>query len=161
LNFVGKDATMTAEIDSGTPANFMAGEIARDGFLGTDVRPIPEIIRLDAEELARFGETAAAAADFLQGLLDEGKKGLEGPVVADGRAVQVRWERGMIPCPFGEPGLHPKITATVSESGSGRTLRFSQLAVHLVRRHGFFGGKGSAFRMEPEEIAGLMRHPII
>jgi hypothetical protein len=152
---------MTAESDSRIQANFRAGEITRDGFLGSDVRPIFEIIRRDAEELARLGETAAAAADFLQGLLDEGKKGLEGPVVLNGRTIQIRWERGMIPCPFGEPGLHPKITVTAEESSSGRTLRFSQLAVHLIRGHGFFGGTGSAFRVEPEEIIKLMRHPII
>jgi hypothetical protein len=152
---------MTEEIDSRIPADFRAGELTRDGFLGSDARSIFEIIRSDAEKLARLGETAVTLADFLQGLLDEGKKGLEGPVIADGRTLQIRWERGMIPCPFGEPGAHSKITVTAAESGSDRILRFSQLCIHLIREHGFFGGKGSAFRMEPEEIIGLMRHSII
>jgi hypothetical protein len=151
---------MTEEIDSRIPTDFRAGELTRDGFLGGDARSIPEIIRSDAEELARLGETAVTTADFLQELLDEGKKGLEGPVVVDGRTLQIRWERGMIPCPFGEPGVHPKITATAAESGSDRILRFSQLSIHLIREHGFFGGKESAFRLEPQEISGLMRHPI-
>jgi len=147
-------------MNSGPRDNFRAGELTRDGFLGADSRPVPEIVRLDGEELARLGETAPGVADFLQGLLDEGKKGLEGPVVRDGLTLRIRWERGMIPCPFGEPGLHPKITATAEDTRFGRALRFSQLAIHLVRGHGFFGGRGSAYRLEPRDVAGFMRQSV-
>jgi len=142
-------------------ANFGPGALTRDGFMGRDNRPIHEIIRQDGVELDRLGMTREAAADFLQLLLDEGKKGLEAPVDFKGLTLQIQWARGLLPCPFGEPRLHPKITATAADSLTGRTLRFSQLEIHLIRDHGFFGGQGSPYRLEPGAILEFMRHPNI
>ncbi len=59
----------------------------------------------------------------------------------------------MMPCPFGHAGLYPKIVATV-RSGT-EEIRFSQLGIHLIRKHGFFGGKGSVFRVEPEKLVRI------
>jgi len=152
---------MSQELDPKIEANFRPGTLTRDGFLGHDSRPVFEIIRQDGKTLDRLGLTREAAADFLQRLLDEGKKGLEGPVDFEGRILQIHWARGLLPCPFGEPRLHSKITATVNDPSTGRKLRFSQLAIHLIRGHGFFGGQGSQYRIEPEEVIGFMRHPFI
>jgi hypothetical protein len=152
---------MSPELGPKIEANFKPGTLTRDGFLGHDSRPITEIIRQDEGTLDRLGVTREAAADFLQRLLDEGKKGLEGPVEFEGRICEIHWARGLLPCPFGEPKLHPKITATADDSKAGRRLRFSQLAIHLIREHGFFGGQGSPYRLEPEAIIEFMRHPVI
>jgi len=152
---------MPAEKNPLNVNNFKPGNLTRDGFLGRDARPIFEIVRQDADGLARCGVTPEEVADFLQSLIEEGKKGLEGPVIHGSRVIQIHWARGMLPCPYGEPRLHSKISAVVTDPSTGLTLRFSQLGVHLIREHGFFGGTGSPYRLEPEEIVALMRQPFI
>jgi hypothetical protein len=148
---------MSIESNARTKSNFQPGALTRDGFLGKDERAIQDIVREDETALVRLGANREAVADFLQSLIDQGKKGLEGRVVCGNWTVQIHWARGLLPCPFGEPKLHPKITAVAFEKSSGRTLRFSQLTVHLIREHGFFEGRGSAFRVEPEQAVELMR----
>jgi len=86
----------------------------------------------------------------LQLFIDEGKKGLESPVIWNDFRIKVFWQRGMIPCPFGERGLHHKIIAEVTHLKKGGKIKFSQLSVHLIREHGFFEGRGSVFRLDPE-----------
>jgi hypothetical protein len=148
---------MVHEKKSALANNFRPGALTRDGFLGRDARSIPEIVLKDAETLVRCGAAPEEVADFLQSLIEEGKKGLEGPVVHGGWIIRIQWDRGMLPCPFGEPRLHPKISAAVNDPRAGRTLRFSQLGVHLIREHGFFGGTASPYRLEPEDVVAWMR----
>jgi hypothetical protein len=136
--------------------NFRPGELTRDGFLGDDARSVPAIVAADGDTLLRSGLDPAAAADFLQSLIDAGKTGLGGPVEAGAFTIRVDWARGLVPCPFGEGRLVPKLTAAVFDKTLGREYRFSQLSVHLIREHGFFGGAGSAFRLEPEAVVSWM-----
>jgi hypothetical protein len=137
--------------------NFAPGEISRDGFLGGDDRSVDAIVREDGRTLDRLGLTPKAVADYLQSLLDEAKKGLEAPVDAGRCIVRLEWARGLVPCPFGEKRLQPKITVLAVRKESGDSIRFSQLSVHLIREHGFFGGADSAFRIDPERAASWMR----
>lgn len=132
--------------------HFGPGRISKDGFLGEDSRHIHDIIQEDQRILSSLGWTSERIADRLQFFIDEGKKGLEGKVSVGKCIVCVRWDRGMVPCPFNEPGLHPKIVATVFSPAQKREIRYSQLSVHLIRRHSFFGGKGSVFRLEPKTV---------
>ncbi|MBN2202026.1 hypothetical protein JW777_08750 [bacterium] len=136
---------------------FRPGQISRDGFLGTDRRAVREIVREDGETLKRIGLSTEAVADILQSLIDAAKQGLEGPVDAGDWIVRLDWARGLVPCPFGERRLQPKITLEAVRKGSGETILFSQLSVHLIREHGFFGGAGSVFRIEPESAAAWIR----
>jgi hypothetical protein len=144
-------------IHSASDRNFLPGEISRDGFLGTDGRSVAMIVRDDRATLERAALTAETVADFLDGILALGKRGLEAEVDAGDLVVRVEWARGLVPCPFGEKRLQPKCTAVLTEKGSGRTFTFSQLSVHLIRDHGFFGGVGSAFRVDPETVARWMQ----
>jgi hypothetical protein len=152
-----ENQTMPVEMDSITRDNFMPGTLTRDGFMGQDSRPIPEIIREDADTLSRLSVRREAVADFLEGLIDEGKKGLEGPVRYGDWTIQIHWARGLMPCPFGEPRLHPKLCVSVTDNASNGTVRFSKLTVHLIREHGFFEGRGSEFRVEPGTAVTMMR----
>ena len=135
----------------------MTGGISRSGFLGSDTRHIHDIIREDERILYRLGIDCESIAENLQDFIEEGKKGLETWVSKGAYEVQVRWQRGMLPCPFGEPGLHHKLIANLRNTRTRKTIRFSQLNVHMIRAHGFFEGKGSAFRIEPEELAEFLR----
>ena len=141
----------------GIPENlFQPGKLSKDGFFGNDRRPIEEIIRIDLDTLQRFGKDQEKVAESLKKIMDEGKARLEGEVDTQGTVLSVRWDRGMLPCPFGESGLHPKIFAELSFPLTGKRIYFSQLSIHMIRKHGFFGGKGSPFRLEPEELVQLI-----
>ena len=134
------------------------GVLSRDGFLGEDNRDIAEIVAEDRAELEAAGLTAADVAD----VVDEIHQALEGAmeteqVLFNGR-VRARLEEAMggIPCPFGCGHKGHKGILTVQFSG--RTLTLTPLHAHLIRRHGFFQGRGSAFRLEPRTAIALVRN---
>lgn len=140
--------------------NFMPGKITREGFLGHDTRHIHDIIEEDAHTLARLGVSREQIADRLQYFIEEGKKGLETVVDLGDYTTHVRWSRGMLPSPFGGPKrLYHKIVATVANKTFQKEIRYSQLNVHMIRDHGFFEGKGSVFRLEPEEVVDVLQIP--
>jgi hypothetical protein len=137
-------------------SNFEPGKITRDGFLGSDRRPIYDIIHEDERTLSKLKVNIYQVADRMQYFIEEGKKGLETSVEVGDCKVRIQWDRGMLPCPFGERGLHHKLVATISNEKLNRSIRFSQLSVHLIREHGFFGGKGSVFRIEPVDVVRII-----
>ena len=137
--------------------NFKPGKITKEGFLGDDTRHIHDIIEEDVHTLARLGVTQEQIADRLQYFIEEGKKGLETPVDLGDFTTQVIWRRGMLPSPFGDPKrLYHKIVATVFNKHLNKELRYTQLNVHMIRDHGFFEGKGSVFRLEPEDLVEIL-----
>ena len=137
--------------------NFTPGKITKEGFLGDDPRHIHDIIAADMHTVDQLGVTQEQIADRLQYFIEEGKKGLENVVDLGDFTTQVIWTRGMLPSPFGDPKkLYHKIIATVVNKQLHKTLRYTQLNVHMIREHGFFEGKGSVFRLEPEEIVKVL-----
>ena len=132
--------------------NFQPGKITRDGFLGTDTRHIHDIIDSDIRTLGKLGKTKEEIADRLQYFIDTGKEGLESHVDLGDYMVKIDWDRGMLPCPFNERGLHHKIIARVLMKTTGKSICYSQLNVHMIREHGFFEGHGSAYRLDPEKL---------
>jgi len=133
--------------------NFTPGKITKEGFLGNDSRHIHDIVEADGHTLAKLGVSCEQIADRLQYFIEEGKKGLEAPVELEGFTTTVIWRRGMLPSPFGDPRrLYHKIVATVRNKTLNKELTYTQLNVHMIRDHGFFEGKGSVYRLEPEEL---------
>lgn len=137
--------------------NFQPGGISKEGFLGEDNRHIHDIIAADQKILRKLGLNCKLIGDRLQFFIDEGKKGLESSVDLGDFQSRILWQRGMLPCPFGEPGLHHKVIAEVTNIQNQDKIRFSQLSVHLIREHGFFEGKGSIFRLEPEILVQFIQ----
>ena len=137
--------------------DFKPGKITKEGFLGDDTRHVHDIIEEDMHTLARLGVTQEQIADRLQYFIEEGKKGLETPVDLGDFTTQVIWRRGMLPSPFGDPKrLYHKIVATVFNKHLNKELRYTQLNVHMIGDHGFFEGKRSVFRLEPEEVVEVL-----
>lgn len=136
--------------------NFKPGTITKDGFLGDDDRHVHDIIKEDLLTLSRLGVEAEAIAERLQYFIEEGKKGLETKVDLGDFAVQISWDRGLLPCPFGEPRRQHKIIATLVNKKLNKEIKYSQLNVHMIKEHGFFEGKGSTFRLEPEELVEVL-----
>jgi len=139
-----------------TEKNFKPGTITKDGFLGNDSRHVHDIVQHDAITLDRLGITTKEIADRMQYFIDKGKDALEDKLELDEYTIQVIWSRGMLPCPFGEPRLHHKIFIVLRNNAINKSIRYTQLNVHLIKEHGFFEGEGSVFRLDPEELVTVL-----
>ncbi|MBN1426365.1 hypothetical protein JXA88_17595 [Candidatus Fermentibacteria bacterium] len=131
------------------------GTLARDGFLGDDPLRLDRM-DVDARVLADAGISREEIGEVLQGLWQRARALMgEAYEPVPGVTVEVGEARGRIPCPFGHPGIYAKGVMTI-EHGD-RVLRVSPLSIHMIRSHGFFGGRGSMFRIEPDAAADLVR----
>ena len=134
-----------------------SSKLAAGGFMGDDSRSLAEIIDADAAELSRLGYTAEQVSSRMKSITDMAKAGLENWVPIDDnlRAV-VAEARGFSICPWPHSGRYVKRVTTVERLGFGATVRWSDLNIHLIAEHGFFEGKGSAFRIEPDELVAVI-----
>jgi len=64
--------------------------------------------------------------------------------------------RGWLICPWPHPWKCRKITTEITCDETGERIRWSDLCIHLIGAHGFFQGKGSAFRIEPEALTRIL-----
>jgi hypothetical protein len=135
------------------------GHISVEGFLGADTRPLADIIAADTGEVEEAGLTAEQLGAFLENLHAIADAGWEGRVPAFKGRVTVRADEtlGQIPCPFACGGHCHKAEIAVKDADGNDLLRFTPLDAHLIRRHGFFQGKGSPFRIEPARLIDLYR----
>jgi len=133
------------------------GVLSQDGFLGTDGRSLQEIVAADRAELERAGVTPDEVADVIDGLHAAADRGLETPCPAcDGRvSVEEIEVMGRIPCPFGCGYRAHKAVLRVHVAG--RVFELTPLHAHLIREHGFFQGRGAAFRLESADAIALVR----
>jgi hypothetical protein len=137
-----------------------SSKLVAGGFLGSDGRLLEEIIEADASALARTGRTREELAARMASLTSEGRRGLGTPVrTADGLELVVEESRGLLVCPWPHPGRYTKTVTTARRLGTGQTVRWSNLSIHMIEAHGFFEGKGAAFRLEPGELAAVVFGP--
>ena len=132
-----------------------AGRLTRDGFLGDDPRPYEQIILEDAESLSVLAVTPQQIAEKMQALTHKGLEGMGEEVQAGEYRVTVEEFMGKIVCPFHDHRAAKRNTA--ARDSRGRELSWTDLSIHLIRAHGFFQGRGSAFRLEPAELAKFLQ----
>ncbi len=137
--------------------NMKPGVISLHGFLGSDSRDLDTIIEHDAGELERLGLTREQIADKLEVIRDKAQEGL-GVYVKLNATYMAKADsiRGKIPCPFDHAGIYSKTVITIQNIDTDEEMIYTDLGIHLIREHGFFQGKGSIFRMEPEALADLL-----
>lgn len=124
-----------------------------NGFLGDDTRPLNEIIQDDTIVLDRLGRTKEEVAKRMEKLTQASWDSyLEGILVEGKYQVQTEVYRGRMPCPFGHPGIYRKAVTTLTNQGNGITVVWTSLSMHMIGAHGFFEGRGSAYRLEPETL---------
>lgn len=129
------------------PSKFSAG-----GFLGDDPRQPEEIIAADAAALESLGTTREAIAALLAAAFDKAEAALGDPVELKPGVIAVHHEaRGKIPSPFRGDGVFQKGEAAVTDRNSGATIFVTRLGISMIRNHGFFQGRGSRYRIEPED----------
>ncbi len=136
------------------------GVISRDGFMGSDLRNLVDILVADEAEVRRLGFTHRQLAVRMRALLQAGKKGLGDPIdVEDNFEVTVTSHRGKMPCPFGHAGIFRKTVVTVKNKQLGETVTFTELGIHLIEKHGFYQGLGATYRLAPHDIVTILEVP--
>ncbi len=137
--------------------NMRPGKLSLPGFLGDDSRDLALLMEEDNVVIERLGVTHAAVAARMRALREAGVAGLgEFTAVAAHFEVRVDSVRGRIPCPFGDRGLCAKTSVTVRNLAIGREITFTDLHMHLIEAHGFYEGRGSAYRLEPEVLVAVL-----
>ncbi|MFP4563185.1 MAG: hypothetical protein ACLFRY_07715 [Spirochaetia bacterium] len=137
--------------------NMRPGAITLDGFLGNDPRNLGDILIEDDAEVKRMGLTHEEIASRMNVLREAGEEGLgEFITVPPNFEVRVDSVRGKLPCPFEHPGLFPKTNITVRNTRLGREITYTDLQIHLIEAHGFYEGKGSRYRIDPEELVEVL-----
>jgi hypothetical protein len=133
------------------------GVITKEGFLGTDNRHLIEILTEDDAEVARLGISHEIIAERMKFFRREALKG-EGLPVEIGYDFEAVIEsvRGKLACPFGEPGMIPKNNIAVTNKNTGKKINFTDFHIHLIEEHGFYQGKGSPYRISPDELKAVL-----
>jgi hypothetical protein len=128
-------------------------------FLGSDHRKLIEILNQDQGEVNALGLTHEAIAERLEAITQAAKTSLGETILVEERyEVQAEEARGRIPCPWRHPGgLFPKGQIELEDRKTGETLIWTDLSVHLIRQHGFYQGKGSPYRLEPEKLKRVLQ----
>lgn len=130
-----------------------SSRLAAGGFMGDDTRTVSEIIDADAGDLAKLDVTKEQVAARMRHITDLAKPGLGTWVrIEEHLEARVDEARGRLICPWPHPGTFHKRMTTVRAVGSNRSIRWFDLNIHLIDEHGFFEGKGSDFRIEPQEL---------
>lgn len=137
--------------------NMQPGVITLEGFLGSDRRDLQEILEDDNGIVKRMHLTHQRIAHRMNEFRQKGEKGL-GEYISIKPHFEVRVDtvRGKLPCPFQHPGIYRKANTTVRNTRLGREITYTDLHIHMIEAHGFYEGKGSRFRLEPEDLAEIL-----
>jgi hypothetical protein len=133
------------------------GSLSAEGFLGEDTRNLADILREDHKTVDDLGLTHSMIAERMAYFSEKGKMGLGKPVLVDALyEVVVEDYRGSISCPFSDDFHAGKRNTTLRHLGKAKEISWTELNIHMIKEHGFYEGKGAAFRLEPLEIAQIL-----
>ncbi len=145
----------TAEMDK-VQHNMRPGCITLKGLLGEDRRNLVDILIEDDAEVKRLGTTHEAIAVRMQEFRDAGVQGLGESITVQGRyEVRVDSVRGKLPCPF-EDGVVQKTFIQVKNLALDLTITYTDLHIHMIKEHGFYEGRGSSFRLPPQDLVEIL-----
>ena len=134
-----------------------SSKLVAGGFMGSDLRGIAEIIEADAAALAKLQITSQQIAARMQEITNIAKAALGNWIaVDDKRTAKVEEAKGSLICPWGHIGKFAKRVTTVKLIVSGQTAQWSDLSIHFIAEHGFFEGKGSLYRLDPEKLVKII-----
>lgn len=136
------------------------GVIALDGFLGDDKRKLVDIIASDNMRVRKLNRAHADIAAKMIHFKERGIAGLGEFITLDDHfEVKVESVRGLLPSPFGGPGMYGKINTTVVNKKLNRQVVYTDLHIHFIADHAFYEGKGSPFRLEPADLIEILEVP--
>lgn len=133
------------------------GVITLDGFLGDDTRKLVDILAADDATVRQRGTTHRTIAERMRYLRDKGLAGLgEFTTVDEYFEVKVETIRGLLPSPFGGPGMYGKVNTTVFNLRLHRSVFYTDLHIHLIGDHGFYQGVGCRYRLEIDDLLEVL-----
>ncbi len=145
----------TAEMDR-YQHNMRPGCITLKGLLGEDRRNLVDILIEDDAEVKRLGTSHEAIAARMLELRDAGIQGLGESITVQNRySVRVDNVRGKLPCPF-EDVVVQKTFIQVRNLELNREVTYTDLHIHMIKEHGFYEGKGSSFRLLPQDLVEIL-----
>ncbi len=134
-----------------------SSRLVAGGFMGRDPRGISEIIDEDVARVSRSGLTVETIAGRMREITKKAIDALGNDVQIDAKLeAKVDEAKGWLVCPWPHPGRFAKRITTIRDLETGRTMTWSDLNIHLIAEHAFFEGRGSAFRLEPEELIRMI-----
>ena len=134
-----------------------SSKLTSGGFLGSDTRPVEEVIEADTAAVVQAGHSLEEIADRMKAITEEAKRGLETNVrIGEKLEARTTSARGVIPCPWPHPGRYGKTVTTVRRVDTGQSIQWSDLSIHLIEAHGFFEGRGTPFRIEPRTLIEIL-----
>lgn len=132
------------------------GQLTLKGFLGHDDRKLVDIIAADQDIVNANSIDVEKLCNKLEQIADKGADIMESEkIVEDTYKVKVRVDRGKIPSPWGD-GLFRKGDVELIHIESGNRLKWNELTLSMIRKHGFFGGKGSEYRIDPVQAKEVL-----
>jgi len=143
--------------DNALSQRLSASKFSGEGFLGTDRRPVEEIISDDQRTLDRLGLTAGVLLQALQNAFDSARGAFGADVdIRPGVTAISHESMGRIPSPFQGDGVFEKGDVVVTQADTGEQLVITSLGLALIEKHGFFQGHNSRYRLDPERVAALL-----
>jgi hypothetical protein len=134
-----------------------SSKLVAGGFLGPDNRGVMEIIDADNAEVSILGQSVDQLAARMLEITKTATKGLGTWVdIDEKRRAKVLEAKGFVICPWPHPAKFEKRVTTLQRLDLGKEIFWSDLSIHLIAAHGFFEGKGAAFRLEPVELIEMI-----
>lgn len=143
--------------DKDLEARMGASKFSGEGFLGTDHRPVDEIVADDLRTLERLGLPPEKLLATLRDAFDLARAAMGGEVeIRPGVVAFAHESMGRIPSPFRGDGVFEKGDVVVADSATGRQIVLTSLGLALIEKHSFFQGRGSRYRIDPAQAAALL-----
>jgi hypothetical protein len=147
-------------------ARMQPGAWEYDGYLRRET-DLAGLLKSDGERMRALGVEPRSVGVKLRELLTAaGSSDFARPRRVGDYQVEIHRKRGMITCPWApgemevcQAGHGSFATAnrfSIKHKPSRRSLTGFELTVHMIEGHGFFGGPGTRFRIEPEDTVALL-----
>jgi hypothetical protein len=134
-----------------------ASKFSGEGFLGTDHRPVDEIIAADLRTLHDLGLPVSRLHAALREVFEKARAELGGEVaIRPGVTAVAHESMGRIPSPFQGDGVFEKGDVVLTDSATGEELVLTALGLSMIEKHHFFQGHGSRYRVDPARAARLL-----
>lgn len=137
------------------------GRLSVGGFLG-EKEVLDQILKADDEIVKNLGLTHEQIADRIEYFINavhcyptnQGEL-VEGIYLVTGTVY-----RGSQKCPWGDSMPHSSIDISIKNNLLGEELKLPGAIVHLIKRHQFYEGKESPYRVNPAQairVLGILR----
>ena len=130
--------------------NLGPSKFSKEGFLGTDTRPLQGIIDDDLRTLKEVGVSKELVVQALKDAYQKAKNAFGAEVEIKKNVTAMFCESmGRLPSPFCKDGVFEKGEVVVTDRINNLSLIITSLGINLIEKHDFFQGRGCRFRIDP------------